>query len=111
MLPEAVSRALTAAGVGPGARLCCALSGGVDSLLLLEVLHELAPQHGYALQAAHVHHGLSPHADAWAQACASRCAQLRVSFSLIRVEVPRDDRAGLEAAARRERLAALDAIP
>lgn len=110
MLREAVSRALTAAGVGPGARLCCALSGGVDSLVLLHVLHDLAPRHGYVLQAAHVHHGLSPHADVWAQACASCCATLQIPFSLIRVEVPRDDAAGLEAAARRERLAALDAI-
>ena len=110
MLHEATSRALTAAGVGPGARLCCALSGGVDSVVLLQLLHELAPRIGFSLRAAHVHHGLSPHADDWAQACAARCARLQIPFSLFRVAVPRDDRAGLEAAARRLRHAALEQV-
>ena len=42
MLLQVAARALTAAGVGPGARLCCALSGGVDSVVVLDVLHTLA---------------------------------------------------------------------
>lgn len=110
MLLQAATRALRAAGVGQGARVCCALSGGVDSVVLLDVLHTLAPQLGFALQAAHVHHGLSPHADAWARACEMRCARLQIPFSLFRVEVPRDDADGLEAAARRLRHAALDRV-
>ncbi len=110
MLPEAASRSLKAAGVGPGARLCCALSGGVDSVVLLHVLHALAPRLGFSLRAAHVHHGLSPNADAWAEACGRRCARLQIPFSLFRVTVPRDDAAGLEAAARRVRHAALDGV-
>ena len=110
MLLEAASRSLKAAGVGPGARLCCALSGGVDSVVLLHVLHGLAPRLGFSLQAAHVHHGLSPNADAWAEACGQRCAELQIPFSLFRVTVRHDDAAGLEAAARRERHAALDGL-
>ena len=110
MLRQATARALTAAGVGPGARLCVALSGGVDSVVVLDVLHALAPRFGFYLQAAHVHHGLSAHADAWAQACAARCAQLEVPFSLFRVSVARDARDGLEAAARDQRHAALDGV-
>lgn len=110
MLLQVAARALTAAGVGPGARLCCALSGGVDSVVVLDVLHTLAPRFGFSLQAAHVHHGLSPHADAWAQACATRCAQLEVPFSLFQVSVARDAHDGLEAAARDQRHAALDGV-
>lgn len=110
MLLAAASRSLEAAGVGPGARLCCALSGGVDSVVLLQLLYLLAPRLGFSLQAAHVHHGLSPNADDWARACARHCAQLQIPFSLFRVTVPRDDAAGLEAAARRERHAALDGV-
>ena len=110
MLRQATARALTAAGVGPGARLCVALSGGVDSVVVLDVLHALAPRFGFYLQAAHVHHGLSPHADVWAQACAARCEQLEVPFSLFRVSVARDARDGLEAAARDQRHAALDGV-
>ena len=110
MLLQAAARALTAAGVGAGARLCCALSGGVDSVVVLDVLHTLAPRFGFSLQAAHVHHGLSPYADVWAQACAARCAQLGIAFTLFRVSVARDASGGLEAAARAQRHAALDGV-
>ena len=110
MLLQATARALTAAGVGPGTRVCCALSGGVDSVVVLDVLRALAPRFGFSLQAAHVHHSLSPHADAWARACAARCAQLGVAFTLFRVTVARDASTGLEAAARDQRHAALDGV-
>lgn len=106
-----VAEALTAAAVGPASRLCCALSGGVDSVVLLDLLAEFRPRFGYALGAVHVHHGLSPNADRWADFCAGLCARLGVPFAVVRVRVPRDDPAGLEAAARRARLAALRAQP
>lgn len=105
-----VARVLAQAGVGAGDRLCCALSGGVDSVVLLHVLHALRAQHGFELVAAHVHHGLSPHADAWADGCAVRCAALSIPFWLFHVEVRRDAPEGLEAAAREARHAALAAV-
>ncbi len=69
---DAVAEALRRCrdGVTPGAalapRVAVALSGGGDSMLLLDVLAELAPDVGVVASAVHVHHGLSPHADAWA---------------------------------------------
>lgn len=105
-----VSSVLAAAGVGAGSRLCCALSGGVDSVVLLHLLHALRAEFGFQLQAAHVHHGLHPDADEWARACAARCVALAIPFSLSRVEVDRRDAQGLEAAARRVRHAALERI-
>jgi len=51
-----------------------ALSGGRDSIVLLDALAMLAPELDIGLSAIHVHHGLSPNADAWAAFCAEACA-------------------------------------
>ncbi|HRP64434.1 MAG TPA: tRNA lysidine(34) synthetase TilS [Thauera sp.] len=107
---EAAAEVLTRAGLGAGQHLCCALSGGVDSVVLFEVLRRLQPVLGFQLSAAHVHHGLSPHADAWAQACAVRCAIAGVDLQVLRVTVERGQGEGLEAAARTARHAALDGV-
>lgn len=98
--------------VFPHARLVLGLSGGLDSVVLLHVLRGLRDQHPFELRAVHVHHGLSPHADDWADFCAQLCASHAVELSIHRVRIAHDDAAGIEAAARRERqriFAALDA--
>ena len=98
--------------VPPRAGVVLALSGGLDSVVLLNVLVALRENHPFELTAVHVHHGLSPHADHWARFCAGLCAEHAVELSVHRVEIARDDAAGIEAAARRERqriFAALDA--
>ncbi len=97
--------------VPPRARLTLALSGGLDSVVLLHLLLAQRRQHPFDLQAVHVHHGLSPHAERWADFCAQLCASREVELSIHRVGIARDDAAGIEAAARRERqriFAALD---
>lgn len=106
-MTAAVAAVLAAAGVGAGARLCVALSGGVDSVALLHTLATLRARFGYALTAAHVHHGLSLHADRWRAFCGDLCAALAVDFHPFAVTVCADHPAGLEAAARRERHSAL----
>jgi tRNA(Ile)-lysidine synthase len=52
-----------------GARVAVAFSGGLDSSVLLHLAAMLVPDRGYRLSAIHVHHGLSQHADAWANHC------------------------------------------
>ena len=88
----------------PGDRLCVALSGGCDSVVLLHALRHLALP--AELSALHVHHGLSPNADAWAGFCTDLCRDWDIPLTLRHVEVPRDSGEGLEAAARRLRHAA-----
>ncbi|HEX5126757.1 MAG TPA: tRNA lysidine(34) synthetase TilS [Rhodocyclaceae bacterium] len=85
-----------------GQRLCVGFSGGLDSSVLLHVLAQLAPQVGFSLSVVHVHHGLSPHADAWATHCERVASELGVPLAVHRVQVERDGE-GLEAAARRAR--------
>lgn len=93
------------------ARLTLALSGGLDSVVLLHVLNALRRQHPFELRAVHVHHGLSPSADAWTDFCTQCCAAQAVELAAHRVRIADNDPAGIEAAARRERrriFAALD---
>ena len=105
-----VAAVLAEAGVGRASRVCVALSGGVDSTVVLHVLAGLRSAAGFSLCAAHVHHGISPHAEQWREHCAQACASLNVPFSALRVIVPRDHPDGLEAAAREARHAALASV-
>lgn len=86
-----------------GARLALGLSGGLDSVVLLHVLHALAPRFGYRLRAVHVHHGLSANADAWARHCRRLCRGLGVPLSVRRVQIASRQGRGIEAAAREAR--------
>ncbi|GBD06328.1 tRNA(Ile)-lysidine synthase [bacterium HR21] len=45
-------------GIGNGSRVLCAVSGGVDSVVLLELLFELSSELGFLLAVAHADHGL-----------------------------------------------------
>ncbi|NDP43117.1 MAG: tRNA lysidine(34) synthetase TilS, partial [Aromatoleum sp.] len=87
-------------------RVAVALSGGRDSMVLLDALARFAPTHRIALSALHVHHGLSPNADDWAAFCAGECTRRNVPLSVARVRVDRAPGQSLEAAARAARYAA-----
>jgi tRNA(Ile)-lysidine synthase len=87
-------------------RLVLGFSGGLDSSVLL---HALAHWHKTAvvpvdLLALHVHHGLSPHADAWATQAQETAGALGISCMVQRVAVGQG--ASLEAEARKARHAA-----
>ncbi|MBK7356127.1 tRNA lysidine(34) synthetase TilS [Propionivibrio sp.] len=97
--------AFFAARLKPGSRVCVGLSGGLDSVVLLHALNRLVSSTDipFALTAVHVHHGISPNADAWAEFCVEYCQRQAVPLSVVHVAVPRCGGDGLEAAARRVR--------
>jgi len=105
-LQDAVRQSLDA-HVPAGASVAIALSGGRDSVVLLDALAAVAPTRGHAVAAIHVHHGLSTHADAWAKDCVDRCAALRIACAVRRVAVTPQPGASLEALARHARYDAL----
>ena len=93
-----------AARIAADEPLAVGLSGGCDSVVLLHLLASLGL--GKRLSAIHVHHGLSPNADAWACFCSELCARLDVSLQVKAVTVNLKSGLGIEAAARQARYAA-----
>ena len=92
--------------------LLLALSGGLDSVVLLHLLVQAKSIIPFELHAMHVHHGLSPNADAWADFCATQCQQLNVPFQIAHVHVAKNpdyknSEQGIEAEARQLRYDAL----
>ncbi|GGW73259.1 tRNA lysidine(34) synthetase TilS [Alteromonas halophila] len=80
-----------------------ALSGGLDSTLLLLATHLLCQNTEARLSAVHVHHGLSPNADSWLTHCQSLCNTLQVPFYTEQVSINVSSRTSLEAEAREAR--------
>jgi tRNA(Ile)-lysidine synthase len=91
-------------------RWLLAFSGGLDSTVLLHLLHDYRCTHPEAppLTAVHVNHSLQPAAEAWERHCERICAALGVPLLLRRVTVAADGR-GIEAAAREARYETLAA--
>ncbi|UVM23093.1 tRNA lysidine(34) synthetase TilS [Pseudomonas wadenswilerensis] len=84
---------------------CIALSGGLDSTVLLHLLATLSRQQTLPpLRAIHIHHGLQAAADAWPDHCQRLCDDLGVELQVIRVQVA--PRASIEQGARDARYAA-----
>ena len=86
--------------VAPGARLAVALSGGIDSMVLLDALARVAAGHPLLLSAVHVHHGLSPNADHWVRFCSQQCEPRNVPLTVHRLQLERRPGQSLEALAR-----------
>src|SRR5688572_1341865 len=94
--------------VQPGDRLVLGLSGGVDSVVLLDLLARVALKVRFDLRALHVNHQLSPNAEAWARFCRSLCRARGIPLTVKRVDVQRGN--STERAAREARYAALGSV-
>jgi tRNA(Ile)-lysidine synthase len=84
------------------------LSGGVDSVVLLHMLHKLAARYSWQLSALHVHHGISRNADAWAEFSVGLCDRHHIPLRIEHVDIAPLRSHGIEAAARKLRLAAFN---
>lgn len=88
-------------------KLVLGLSGGLDSVVLLHLLVDSNKFLPFKLSAHHVHHGLSPHADAWAGFCGDLCKKSNISFILTKVKINKSSGLGIESTARTVRYQAL----
>ena len=99
---------MTIDAIVPGARVLCAVSGGVDSMYLLHRMAELGAQRGFTVGCAHFNHGLrgaeSDRDEAFVRA---QCEKLGVPFYAGRGDVASVRGMGTEAAARELRYAFL----
>jgi tRNA(Ile)-lysidine synthase len=100
--------AILGAALPCGGSVAVALSGGRDSMALLDASARFADAR-HRLVAFHVHHGLSVDADAWTAFCANACAARGVAFAMHKVFV-RAAGVGIEASAREARYRALAAL-
>ena len=105
-LVKRVSRTLTSV-VPSGSSLLVALSGGVDSVVLLHLLHQISRAFPLRLSALHVHHGISRQADSWENFCIELCAKYSIPLQVEHVDIAPLREMGIEAAARQLRHAAL----
>ncbi|HPV33234.1 MAG TPA: tRNA lysidine(34) synthetase TilS, partial [Methylotenera sp.] len=87
--------------------LLLAFSGGLDSTVLLYLLAASRQNLSFSLQAMHVHHGLSSHANAWTDFCIKQCKQLDVPLHLEYINIESKSKLGVEATARKLRYQAL----
>jgi tRNA(Ile)-lysidine synthase len=102
-----LERCLSLAG-RPVAGLCVALSGGLDSTLLLAAVAGTAgTSHGLQVRAMHVDHGLHPDSARWSEACRELCGRLSVPCVQLLVDARAARGESPEAAARAARYAAL----
>lgn len=93
-----------------GQRVCVALSGGMDSVVLLHALAMLRTPASITLSAIHVNHGISPNAASWAEFCRQTCLALDVPCDVATLAQLRVGGGGLERAARDARYAVFAAV-
>jgi len=100
--------------IDPAPWLCArtwyvALSGGLDSTVLLHWLAAYARSHrAPPLRAIHIQHGLQPVAQAWPAHCQRVCDDLGIELQVIEVDVAPGP--SLEQAARHARYAAFERV-
>ncbi len=93
-------------GVNSRHQVTVALSGGVDSVVLLHLASRAAGLLGFRLSAIHVNHQLQIQADAWVCFCQQLCDDLGVPLHVSTPKIVRSGGESLEAVARSARYAA-----
>lgn len=93
----------------PDSRILLGLSGGMDSVVLLDILCRIKAELRFELQAMYVNHGISPHAAEWGRFCERLCSEKQVPIRIASVDLHPYRHLGVEGAARQARYEALAA--
>jgi tRNA(Ile)-lysidine synthase len=105
-LRAALEHSLHEAGAAPSG-YCVALSGGLDSTVLLAALSQAGAGPAPALRAIHVDHRLHADSAQWSDHCRDLARRLGVPCEVVRVDARPECGESPEAAARAARYAAL----
>ncbi|MDA0238303.1 MAG: tRNA lysidine(34) synthetase TilS [Proteobacteria bacterium] len=84
-----------------------ALSGGVDSVVLLDVISRLSESLKLQVSAAHVNHHLHVESPNWANFCSKLCGAHQIALEVFDVQIVPNSSLGVEGAAREARYMAL----
>ena len=110
-LTQYLNTPLLKSASGSQRNLLLALSGGLDSVVLLHLLASARQVNNsniqFNLSALHVYHGLSLNANSWTHFCTELCESLHVPFAVKHVLVDKNSGLGIEAEARKQRYEAL----
>lgn len=82
---------------------CVAYSGGLDSHVLLSLLHSIRQEFSLRIRAIHVNHGLSPQAKAWDAHCNAVCQQYQIDYQSYELNLALSSGDSLEEVARNKR--------
>ncbi len=103
--------ALAAIQPEPVSPLCVALSGGADSMVLLDALAGVRKDNpALQLRAVHVDHQLQANSGEWATHCVAAAQALDIECTVLKVSVTGTEDMGVEASAREARYAAFKSV-
>lgn len=86
--------------VKSNSHLIVALSGGIDSVVLLDALVRYSKPMQFTLSATHVDHGISENSADWLEFCSQLCDARNIPISITRLKVKNKPGKSLEAIAR-----------
>ena len=86
--------------IKPGNHLIVALSGGMDSVVLIDLLSKLSAKMQFTLSAVHVDHGISVNSNDWTKFSRKICRSLGIPLKITKLKIKRGPGINLESVAR-----------